>query len=248
MYHRSEPFGNLQLVVVICHPVGGTPPFILLGGHLIKLRLLRASLKSNQVPAGEKMIICGKLSGLKKILARIFLRLFGWRIVANVTPEIAHSVMVAAPHTSNWDFPIALAAFWYMDLDVKFFIKDDYTRGPFGWFFKWCGAIGVDRSKARNKLTDHAIELLKTQDPLIILVPAEGTRKAVPHWRTGFYRIAREAGVPISLGYLDYQKKTGGVEGPFTPSGDFGKDMLYIQEFYRPVTGKHPENYNPEIF
>ena len=85
----------------------------------------------------------------------------GWKVKAKVTEQTKHSVMIAAPHTSNWDFPIALAAFWIMGLDVKFFIKDDYTKGPFGWFFKWTGAVGVDRNKKKNNLTAFAIDLLK---------------------------------------------------------------------------------------
>jgi 1-acyl-sn-glycerol-3-phosphate acyltransferase len=156
--------------------------------------------------------------------------------------------MVAAPHTSNWDFPIAVLSFWVMGLDVKFFIKDDYTKGPFGFLFKALGALGVDRSKAKNGLTDYAIELLKANKNLIIIVPAEGTRKRVDKWRTGFYRIALEANVPVSLGYLDYEKKIAGVADVFFPTGDFEKDMTHIQEVYRPIKGKNPENYNPRIF
>lgn len=185
---------------------------------------------------------------MKKVLATIFLKLLGWKVTAKVTPEMSHSVMLAAPHTSNWDFPIALAAFWYMQLDVKFFIKNDYTKGLLGGFFRWAGAIGVDRSKRKNKLTDLAIDYLKEKDQLVILVPAEGTRKAVEKWRTGFYRISLEAGVPISMGFLDYKKKEAGVGGPFTPSGKFEEDMTRIQEFYRPIHPKHPEGYNPQIF
>lgn len=155
--------------------------------------------------------------------------------------------MIAAPHTSNWDFPIALAAFWIMELDLKYFIKDDYTKGLFGWFFKWTGAIGVDRSKVRNNLTEHATQLLKEQK-IVILVPAEGTRKAVPRWRKGFYHIALGAGVPISLGTLDYAKKEADVITVFKPSGIFEKDMQFIQDQYEPITPKHPEDYNPQIY
>ena len=187
-------------------------------------------------------------TSLKKLLANLFLWFAGWKVTARVTPEMAHSVMLAAPHTSNWDFPYAIASFWKMGIDVKYFIKDNYTRSPLGWFFKWTGAIGVDRSKKSNKLTDYAIELLREHDQLVILVPAEGTRRRVERWRTGFYRIAKEAGVPVSLGFLDYKNKIAGVGQPFYPTDDFEKDMTHIQEFYRPITGKHPENYNPRIF
>ncbi len=185
---------------------------------------------------------------MKRRIANLFLGVLGWKVKARVTPEMAHSVMLAAPHTSNWDFPLALAVFWRMGIDVKYFIKDDYTKSILGWFFKWTGAIGVDRSKKRNKLTELAIELLKSQDQLVILVPAEGTRKKVEKWRTGFYHISRQANVPISLGYLDYKKKEAGVGPVFYPSGDFNKDMMHIQEFYRPISAKYPEQYNPEIF
>lgn len=196
----------------------------------------------------HSIILAPKLLLLKKFLATIFLKTLGWKVDVRVTPEMAHSVMLASPHTTNWDFPIALAAFWKMGIDVKYFIKNDYTRGPFGWLFRWTGAIGVDRSKKKNKLTTYAIQLLKERDQLVILVPAEGTRKRVEKWRTGFYHIAREANVPISMGFLDYKKKIGGVGGPFHLTGDFVEDMTHIQEFYRPIKGKHPENYNPEIF
>jgi len=155
--------------------------------------------------------------------------------------------MVAAPHTSNWDFPIALSCFWVMGVDIKYFIKSEYTDGPFGWFFKWTGALGVNRQKEKNNLVDQAIDLLKKSD-LVILVPAEGSRKFVEKWHTGFYHIATGAGVPISLGYLDYEKKEGGVIDLFKPSGEFEKDMRHIQAAYKPIKGKFPENYNPVIF
>lgn len=166
---------------------------------------------------------------------------------AKITEPMKHSVMVAAPHTSNWDFPIALAAFWIMGLDLKYFIKDSYTKSWFGWFFRWTGAIGVDRKKMRNNLTEHAIQLLKEKE-LVILVPAEGTRQRVDKWRTGFYRIATGAEVPISLGTLDYQKKEADVLTVFKPTGLFEADMRFIQEQFLNITPKHPDQYNPKIF
>lgn len=156
--------------------------------------------------------------------------------------------MVASPHTSNWDFLYAMCAFWYMRVDLKYFIKDSYTRGPFGWFFKWTGALGVDRSKSNNNLVPYSIELLNSNEQLIVLVPAEGSRKRVEKWKTGFYHIAVGAKVPVCCGYLDYEKKIAGILDVFWPSGDFEKDMHHIQELYRPIKGKFPEKYNPEIY
>lgn len=161
--------------------------------------------------------------------------------------EVGHSVMLAAPHTSNWDFVFALAGFWIMELDVRYFIKDTYTKSILGPLFKWTGALGVDR-KARNNFVDHTISLLRENKQLVILVPAEGTRKRVEKWKTGFYHIALGAKVPISLGYLDYPKKIGGVANVFMPSGVKEDDFDHIQEIYKQFTGKHPENYNEKIY
>jgi 1-acyl-sn-glycerol-3-phosphate acyltransferase len=184
---------------------------------------------------------------VKKKLARLFLAVLGWKVKAKADEQVKRSVMIAAPHTSNWDFPIALAAFWIMGIDLKFFIKDSYTKGPFGWFFKWAGAIGVNRSKKKNNLTDYAISLLNEKD-IVILIPAEGTRKRVEKWRTGFYRIAQEAKVPIALGTLDYGKKEADILGVINPSGNFKKDMQIIQEKYLPIIPKHIKDYNHEIY
>jgi len=183
---------------------------------------------------------------MKKALGQLFFKIAGWKLTAEITEEMKHSVMVAAPHTSNWDFPYALAAFWMMGMDLKYFIKRFYTTGLHGFFFRWTGAIGVNQKK-HGKLTDYAIRLLKERK-MVVLVPAEGTRKRVDKWRTGFYRIAIEAQVPISLGYLDYGKKEAGVLGTFQPSGNFEKDMAYIEAQYRDITPCHPEDYNPKIY
>ncbi len=186
---------------------------------------------------------------MKKALARFWYFITGWKVI--IDPEVLeparHSVMVAAPHTSNWDFPFAIFGFWLMEIDVRYFIKNSYTKGPMGWFFTWTGAIGVDRSQTNN-LVEHTANLLKENEKLVILVPAEGTRKRVDKWKSGFYNIASEAGVPISLGYCDFPKKIAGVGQVVKPSGDFEADMEIIERFYANKVGKHPENYNPKIY
>lgn len=185
---------------------------------------------------------------MKKILGHIFLGILGWKVTAKVTEKMKHCVMIAAPHTTNWDFPIALGAFWVMGVDLKFFIKDNYTKGLFGWFFKSLGAIGVNRENRKNGLVQHAVNLLKERKELVIMVPPEGTRKPVDKWKLGFYHIAVTAEVPIGLGYLDYDKKEAGVANVFDPVGIVEQDLKYIQEIYRPIKGKNPEWYNTEIF
>jgi len=186
---------------------------------------------------------------MKKLIAKIWFTLSGWKL--NTTPAVIdkarHSVMIAAPHTSNWDFPFTIFGFWLMDIDLKYFIKDSYTRSPLGWFFRWTGALGVDRAK-QNNLVEHTASMLKGDKNLVILVPAEGTRKRVERWRTGFYQIAMQAQVPISLGYLDFEKKIAGVGDVFMPTGNFEADMQHIEDFYKNIPGKNPELYNPKIF
>jgi len=185
---------------------------------------------------------------MKKILGKIYFKLFGWKLIVDVDLEQAgHSVMIAAPHTSNLDLPHAIASFWVMGLDVKFFIKDFYTKWWFLGFFKSMGAIGVNRKKHGN-LVDYAIKLLQENKQLVIMVPAEGTRKRVEKWKSGFYNIAKAAKVPIALGYLDYKNKTAGVAKLVNISENKEKDLTIIENVYKNYTGKFPELYNSQIF
>jgi 1-acyl-sn-glycerol-3-phosphate acyltransferase len=187
---------------------------------------------------------------MRVIIARFFFWISGWRLNMNGIPmeALKKTVMIAAPHTSNWDLPYSLGAFWLMRLEVRYFIKDVYTRSPFGWFFKWTGALGVNRKNDRNNLVAHAIDLLKTRESLVLLVPAEGTRKRVEKWRTGFYHIAIGANVPVALGYLDYGKKEAGILEVYPLTGNHEVDMQHIQEAYQNITAKYPELYNPRIY
>lgn len=184
---------------------------------------------------------------MKKQIGRFALWVFRWKSETTDYKIITRSVMIAAPHTSNWDLIFMVAIFWKHQVNVKFFIKDAYTKGIHGFFFRWLGGIGIDRSKPNN-MVEVASGLFKKTDRLIIIIPPEGTRKRVPKWKKGFYFIAKQAQVPISLGYLDYEKKIGGVGGFLSVSDSFNEDMKNIQHFYRTKTAKFPEMYNPEIY
>jgi 1-acyl-sn-glycerol-3-phosphate acyltransferase len=184
---------------------------------------------------------------MKKLLGRFVLFITGWKSSYPEEYKVKKCVMLAAPHTSNWDLLFAMAVYWKEGIHNRFFIKNMYTKGFFGFFFKWLGAIGVDRSK-NNNLVDYATELFGNYDELVLMVPAEGTRKKVEKWKTGFYHIATKANVPVALGFLDYKKKLAGVGDLITLSGDFEKDMTVIQDFYKNIAAKHPELYNEKIF
>lgn len=184
---------------------------------------------------------------MKKQIGRFALWVFNWKSEVKDHEIITHSVMVAAPHTSNWDLIFMVAIFWKHQVNVKFFIKDSYTKGIHGSFFRWLGGIGIDRSKSNN-MVEIASNLFEITDRLIIIIPPEGTRKKVPKWKKGFYFVAKKARVPISLGYLDYEKKIGGVGGFIFVSDSFEDDMKQIQVFYQTKTAKFPKMYNPEIY
>ncbi len=183
---------------------------------------------------------------MKKKTGSFVLRLFGWTTDYKEEFSIKKGVVLAAPHTSNWDFLFALATFWKMGINVKFLIKDSYTKSLFGFFFKALGAVGVDRENGKN-MVDFAAELIQKKD-IIFIVPAEGTRKRVEKWKTGFYHIAKKANVPVLLGYLDYPSKTSGINKIIYLTDSFENDMKEIQTYYLKYTGKYPMNYNPSIY
>ena len=130
---------------------------------------------------------------------------------------------------------------------VKFFIKNAYTKGIHGSFFKWLGGIGIDRTQ-KNNLVERAAKSFENEEELIIIIPPEGTRKRVDKWKLGFYHIAKSANVPVSFGYLDYKEKIGGVGGFLSLTDSMEDDLDKIQAFYKTKTGKFPELYKEEIY
>jgi len=184
---------------------------------------------------------------MKKQLGKIVLFISGWKSEYETEFSTKKCVMIAAPHTSNWDLIFAMAVFWKHSVPAKFFIKNSYTKGIHGYIFKKMGAIGVDRSK-NNNLVDFAAEMFNEKEELVVLVPAEATRKRVKRWKKGFYHIASKANVPVALGFLDYKNKIAGVGKLIHLTNDFEADMQIIEDFYKTKTAKFPELYNPEIY
>lgn len=168
----------------------------------------------------------------------VFLWLNGWRTVGRL-PEAPKLVLIAAPHTSNWDLPYMLFVAFVLKARVYWMGKDAIFRWPFGRLFKWLGGIPIDRSKTNN-VVSQSIEQLSKNEKLILTVPPAGTRKRVLNWKTGFYHIANGAGVPIAMGFLDYKKKVGGIGSVLQPTGDIEADMQIIRSFYRDISGKYP--------
>ena len=177
-----------------------------------------------------------------RALSRLYFRISGWKLQGELPAEVRKCVMVAAPHTSNWDFPIARATFFLLKIPVKFLAKKELFFFPFGTVLKALGGIPINRKKSNN-LVEEMTKMLKENDELVLLIPAEGTRKPVKKWKSGFYYTALNAGVPIVLGFMDYKEKIAGIGPVIYPTGDYDKDIAEIKDFFKDKTPKHPENF-----
>jgi 1-acyl-sn-glycerol-3-phosphate acyltransferase len=167
------------------------------------------------------------------------LKIAGWRTHGRL-PATPKFVLVGAPHTSNWDLPYTLCIIFVLRGKIYWMGKESLFRPPFKRFFKWLGCIPIDRSRSKSVVA-QTIEQFHQNEKLILTISPEGTRSRVKKWKTGFYHIANGANVPIALGFLDYQRKTGGIGPLISPTGDIDSDMKNIRAFYDGVTGKHPE-------
>ncbi len=171
-------------------------------------------------------------------LSWLGLKLAGWSIEGKA-PTMKKYVLIAAPHTSNWDFPLTLAIAFRLKVKVFWMGKASLFRGPMGPIMTWLGGIPVDRKQA-NGLVQQVIDEFHRCRELVVAIPPEGTRSKVKQWKSGFYHVAHGAGVPISLGFLDFKRKVGGISQIFQPTGDYEADLVKIQEFYKDVVGRHP--------
>jgi 1-acyl-sn-glycerol-3-phosphate acyltransferase len=178
-----------------------------------------------------------------KTLSKLILKWAGWKITGDFPFQYKKCIVIEAPHTSNWDFLIGWLGFTSLGINVRFLIKKESFFWPVGGLLKKLGGIPVDRNK-NNNMVEQIIRLYEQNDYMVITITPEGTRKKVDHWKRGFYYIALHSNVPIVLGYLDYEKKVGGVGPTLWPSGDFRKDWRMIEDFYRGKKGRHPENFN----
>jgi len=172
-------------------------------------------------------------------VGRLYLRLFGWRVEGRF-PDVAKTVVIAAPHTSNWDMPLMLAIAFVFGVRPAWLGKQQLFRRPFGWVMRWLGGLPVDRT-VRQNLVQQVVEGFAAADRLHLVIPPSGTRSGATRWKSGFYHIARGAQVPIVCAFLDYRRKVGGIGPVLTPSGDVATDMVPIRAFYAEVTGKFPE-------
>lgn len=152
-------------------------------------------------------------------------------------------VLLAAPHTSNFDFVYGRFGATILGMKTRYLIKKEAFKGPMGWLVKQAGGIPVDRKK-NNHIVDEVAELFAKNDSFYLMVTPEGTRSLVKKWRRGFYAMALKANVPIGCVYLDYRKREVGLGLIVQPSGDYEKDLAIIQNFYRDKAPRHPDRFN----
>ena len=178
---------------------------------------------------------------MMKLVARLFLYLTGWK-AEGASPVHSKFVLIAAPHTSNWDLAYLLAFSAIFGVKISWMGKHSLFRWPMGPIMRAVGGVSVRRYKHEN-LVDTMARSFDDHESLCLTVPAEGTRGYVPHWKSGFYHIATLAKVPIHLGYLDYDRRCGGFGPAFIPSGDLRADMDEIRDLYSDKVGKFPERF-----
>ena len=171
-------------------------------------------------------------------LARGVMRLCGWRMTGSL-PDLPRMVMTAAPHTSNWDFLVGVGAMYAAGFQVSFLGKHTLFRPPLGWVMRWLGGRPVDRASTRGMVAETVAQI-QASDRFILALAPEGTRKRVTQWRTGFWRVAKEAGLPIVLGFFDYGTRTVGF-GPIIWPNQLDADLKTIQDFYRTKRARRPE-------
>jgi 1-acyl-sn-glycerol-3-phosphate acyltransferase len=172
-----------------------------------------------------------------KWLGRTWLRLTGWQ-VEGAFPEETRGVIIVAPHTSNWDFILGIAVVFALELRISWLGKHSLFKPPFRAFLGWLGGIPVDRRSSHGVVADCVKAFASTPALLLALAP-EGTRKGVSPWKTGFYRIACEADVPIFPVSFDYRDHAVHLMPPFHPTGNIGGDLTLIQNLFIGVEGHH---------
>ena len=178
-------------------------------------------------------------------LGRAILRAFGWRMVGGF-PDIPKAVVIAAPHSSNWDGLLGFGAKFGMGVKLSILGKDALIRIPLlGRILRWQGVIPVDRS-APHGVVGQAAQAIRDADRMWYAIAPEGTRRWVERWKPGFWHIARNAGVPVIPAYFDYAHKVIGIGPPFELSDDMQADIARIQRWYKPYKGRNHDVLQPK--
>jgi 1-acyl-sn-glycerol-3-phosphate acyltransferase len=176
----------------------------------------------------------------------LFLKITGWKVEGRLAPEASKSILIAAPHTSNWDLPYTLMVAFALRLTPYWMGKHSLFKAPFGGIMRWLGGIPVKRTQTNNLVAASAEAIRAADGPLQLIVPPEGTRSKTRYWKSGFYYIALAAEVPIVMAYMDYSSKRSGLGPIFKPTGHVDADMAAIKAFYAPFKGKNATQFESD--
>lgn len=177
-----------------------------------------------------------------RAIATFFFRLFGWQ-VEGALPNLPKMIVIGAPHTSNWDFPLAMTFIFYLGVRFNWMAKKEFFVAPFSHLWLWLGGVPIDR-KAATGVVNQTVEAIQERAKIVLAIAPEGTRSKVARWRTGFYHIAHNANIPIVPVLVDYGRKTLTITEPFMPTGDVEADIPLLQARYQGVTGKNRDQFN----
>lgn len=183
---------------------------------------------------------------MKSISKFILYQILGWEIENDFPKDIDKYIIIAAPHTSNWDFPIAVLSKFIKGKDIKFIGKHTLFKPPFGFIFRALGGTPVNRSKTTN-MVQSVVDIFNSREKFIFAISPEGTRKRVSKWKTGFYHVALGAKVPVVMATLDFENKKIKIAEPYHPTGDIKADFKVFHEYFKNVKGKNPEQFDPDF-
>lgn len=176
---------------------------------------------------------------LSQWIGLILMHLIGWRMRGEF-PNVPKGMLVIAPHTSNYDGVVSVAAILALRLQLFFFVKDSAFIWPFGGLMRWFGAVPVDRESSRD-MVGFTTSKYSSKDALMLAIAPEGTRKSSPAWKTGFYWIAHHAGVPLIMVSFDYSKKEVVILGSLSPTGNIEQDLPLIIGSFKGMVPRHPD-------
>ena len=196
-------------------------------------------MERKRPPANRTIYNTPILTRLFRGLSRFYLNISGWRVVGQL-PDLPKFVIVGAPHTSNWDFVMFLGLAFVLKGNLRYMGKKELFYPPYGWFFRWCGGVPVDRS-SHHGLVEQTVQAIQAADHFQLVITPEGTRKKVGQWKQGFYHIAKKACIPIVTGFVDTRTKTCGIGPTFTLSNDMEADIKSMQAFFKDKVGINPQ-------
>lgn len=202
-----------------------------------RVRFIGMSSRSRVPQAGNALPRSG--GALSRALGRLVLRLIGWRVEGTL-PDVHKAVVIIAPHTSNWDFVVGIAAKFALGLRATWLGKHTLFRPPLGSIMRWLGGTPVNRSQPQDVVA-RSVELFAERDRMVLGVSPEGTRRAVPKWRMGFYHIAHGAAVPIVPVAFDWSRKTLAIGPARVPTDDMDADLAALAAHFATARGRHGE-------